>query len=80
MVPADSSEPFCAACRHNGIIPDISDPVNHLRWQKIEASKRRLVYSLINLNLPLPAAATGDWNLSSLIFLGVLLILQRDQK
>jgi len=39
---------------------DISDPVNHLRWQKIEASKRRLVYSLINLNLPLPGAASGD--------------------
>src|SRR3984893_3295101 len=41
-------------------LTDISDPVNHLRWQKIEASKRRLVYSLINLNLPLPGAASGD--------------------
>ena len=30
------------------------------RWQKIEAAKRRLIYTLINLSLPLPTAASGD--------------------
>jgi hypothetical protein len=59
MVPARASAPFCAACRHNRTIPDISDPLNHLRWQKVEASKRRLIYSLINLGLPLPTIASG---------------------
>jgi hypothetical protein len=59
MVPARTSAPFCAACRHNRTIPDISDPLNHLRWQKVEASKRRLIYSLINLGLPLPTIASG---------------------
>jgi hypothetical protein len=48
------------ACRHNRTIPDISEPINHLRWQKIEAAKRRLVYTLFNLRLPLPTAASGD--------------------
>jgi hypothetical protein len=30
-----------------------------VRWQKVEAAKRRLLYSLINLDLPLPTIATG---------------------
>jgi hypothetical protein len=60
MVPASASGPFCAACRHNRTIPDLSNPANRQHWQKIEESKRRLVYSLINLGLPLPDAASGD--------------------
>ncbi len=60
MVPADAADPFCAACCHNRTIPDISDPTNHQRWQKVEAAKRRLVYSLIKLGLPLPAISSGD--------------------
>jgi len=59
MVAPDEHDAFCAACRHNRTIPDISEPINHLRWQKIEAAKRRLVYTLINLRLPLPTAASG---------------------
>jgi hypothetical protein len=59
MVPANAAGSFCTACRHNRIIPDMSNPTNHLRWQKIEMSKRRLVYSLINLGLPLPTVASG---------------------
>jgi hypothetical protein len=59
MVSANNAESFCAACCHNRTIPDISDPTNRMRWQKLEASKRRLVYSLINLSLPLPTIASG---------------------
>ncbi len=60
MVASDEDDIFCIACRHNRIIPNISDPANHMRWQKIEAAKRRLVYTLINLDLPLPTAASND--------------------
>ena len=60
MVASDEDDIFCIACRHNRTIPDISDPANHMRWQKIEAAKRRLVYTLINLDLPLPTAASND--------------------
>jgi Putative zinc-binding metallo-peptidase/zinc-ribbon domain len=60
MVSADEGEALCIACRHNRTIPDISDPANHLHWRKIEAAKRRLIYSLIKLDLPMPTAASGD--------------------
>jgi hypothetical protein len=60
MVPANAADPFCAACRHNRTIPDISDATNHRRWQKVEAAKRRLIYSLIKLRLPLPTVASGE--------------------
>jgi hypothetical protein len=44
---------YCAACRHNETIPDITDPPNLLRWQVIERAKKRLIYSLLRLGLPL---------------------------
>lgn len=54
MLPADGDEPFCRACRHNRTVPDLSDPDRHARWQRIETAKRRLVYALLKLDLPLP--------------------------
>lgn len=53
MVPADSGEAFCAACRHNRTIPDLSVPGNALLWGRIEAAKHRLFYGLLRLGLPL---------------------------
>lgn len=53
LVPNDSPERFCLACRHNQTIPNLSDPVNKERWQKIEVAKRRAFYSFIRLGLPL---------------------------
>ncbi|QQR37226.1 putative zinc-binding peptidase [Devosia oryziradicis] len=44
---------YCAACRHNETIPDITDPRNLMRWQVIERAKKRLIYSLLRLELPL---------------------------
>ncbi|MFG1479003.1 putative zinc-binding peptidase [Xanthobacter sp. V4C-4] len=60
MVDAGEGETLCLACRHNRTIPDICDPENHRRWQKIEAAKRRLFYSLVKLALPIPTVASGD--------------------
>ncbi len=54
MVPAQSGQEFCLACAHNRTVPDLSDPANHRRWQKIEAAKRRLIHSLLHLGLPVP--------------------------
>ena len=59
MLPAGEGEAFCLACCHNRTVPDLSDAVNHTRWQKIEAAKRRLVYSLLRLGLPLPRPGEG---------------------
>jgi hypothetical protein len=46
-------DPFCRACRHNGIIPPMNDAANLDHWQVIERAKKRLLYSLLQLHLPL---------------------------
>ncbi len=51
-MPADAPLPFCIACRLNQTIPDLSAPGNQLLWQRLETEKRRLVYSLLRLGLP----------------------------
>lgn len=53
MLPAASAEEFCAACRHNRTVPDMTVPGNDLLWRKIETAKHRLFYSLLRLGLPL---------------------------
>lgn len=54
LIPAQpGGDIYCAACRHNETIPDLSDPANLGRWQVIERAKKRLFYSLLRLELPL---------------------------
>jgi hypothetical protein len=53
LVPDDRPEQYCLACRHNGTVPDLSDPRHLLAWRKIENAKHRLFYSLLKFNLPL---------------------------
>ncbi|HSN72355.1 MAG TPA: putative zinc-binding metallopeptidase [Steroidobacteraceae bacterium] len=53
MVPRFDAHPFCTSCRLNQIIPNLDAPQNRLYWKRIEAAKRRLVYSLLRLGLPI---------------------------
>ena len=46
------AEALCQACKLNRTIPDLAVPVNLKRWQRIEIAKRRLIYSLLRLRLP----------------------------
>lgn len=70
MVPVMPNVPpvsdYCPACQHNRTVPDLSDPDHHARWQRIEAAKRRLIYTLRHLGLPVPVA--GDGHPEPLIF------------
>jgi hypothetical protein len=43
---------FCRACRLNELIPNLADPRARDHWLKIEEAKRRLVYTLLELGLP----------------------------
>ena len=52
MIPADSAESFCPSCRLNHTIPDLSKPRNQQAWLKLETGKRRLLYNLLSLGLP----------------------------
>ena len=53
LIPKDWPEDFCAACRHNRTIPDLSVPQNLQNWRKLETAKHRLFYTLLKLRLPL---------------------------
>ncbi len=53
LVPAQDSEPLCASCRLNDVIPNMNDDRNRERWFKLEQAKRRLVYTVFHLGLPI---------------------------
>jgi hypothetical protein len=49
----ETEDPFCVSCRLNEVIPDLSNDINRGLWALVEAAKRRVVYSVIRLNLPI---------------------------
>jgi hypothetical protein len=49
----DAGSSLCRACRLTRTIPNLSRPANQRRWYKLEVAKRRLVYTLVQLDLPL---------------------------
>jgi hypothetical protein len=53
LTDADDGTGYCRACRHNGTVPDLSDPLQLAGWRDLEAAKHRLFYSLIRWKLPL---------------------------
>ena len=52
LIPAGDPSSFCHACRLNSVIPDLSVDENVRLWFRIEQAKRRLVYTLDMLGLP----------------------------
>ncbi|APZ95294.1 zinc-binding metallopeptidase family protein [Fuerstiella marisgermanici] len=53
IVSADESPArFCDYCRFNDTIPDLTVPGNREMWGRLEAAKRRLLYTLDLLRLP----------------------------
>ncbi len=53
MVPAGEADDYCASCRLNLIVPDLGVPRNLVLWYRIESAKRRLLYTLFRLHLPI---------------------------
>ena len=50
-VPQEDPNPLCVSCRQTRVLPDLADPANLERWQRIEAAKRRLFFTLARLRL-----------------------------
>ena len=50
-VAADDACDLCVSCRQTSWLPDAANPANQLRWARIEATKRRLFYTLSRLGL-----------------------------
>jgi hypothetical protein len=59
LVAAEEEQPLCSACRHNRTIPAIGNPASHAAWIRVESAKRRLIYTLHKLQLPVPSIADG---------------------
>ena len=57
---AASAAGYCRSCALSEIIPDLSDPANDQAWRRIEAAKRRLLYTLFALKLPVVARDAGS--------------------
>ena len=55
VVSALKGEDLCAACKLNRTIPDLGNPRNVMLWGRMEAAKRRLVYTLLRLGFTLPS-------------------------
>jgi hypothetical protein len=52
-VPVGERHSLCISCRLTRVIPDLSQPEHKLAWCKLEVAKRRLIYTLAALGLPL---------------------------
>ena len=52
-IPASAQETLCRSCSLTHIIPDLSIAGSLEAWTKLETAKRRLVYALLSLELPL---------------------------
>ncbi len=53
LVGAGEPTPYCRACRHNRMIPDLTVATVPERWGKVEAAKRRLFHTLLRLGVPI---------------------------
>lgn len=53
MVPSHDPSNYCAACRLNEVIPNLSQPKHKRYWYKLERAKRHMLYSLNQLGLPI---------------------------
>ena len=51
LLPADSPSTLCDACVTTRTIPAIKTPLSQSRWQRVEAAKRRLLFTLLDLDL-----------------------------
>jgi hypothetical protein len=58
LVPSAEKGGLCWGCRFNRTIPDLAVPGNIERWRRFELAKKRLLYSLVDLGLPI----TDGWS------------------
>jgi hypothetical protein len=54
VVPAGEAGEYCRSCRLNRVIPDLSLERNMVAWFRLEVAKRRMLYTLLGLRLPVP--------------------------
>ncbi|MCA9838831.1 MAG: putative zinc-binding peptidase [Trueperaceae bacterium] len=55
---------LCPSCQLTEVIPNLAEPANREVWVKLETAKRRLIYSLISLGLPVASKEVSEAGLS----------------
>ncbi|MCA9644728.1 MAG: putative zinc-binding metallopeptidase [Polyangiaceae bacterium] len=61
LVPVEERDArYCKACRLNDCVPDLSNETHLALWKRMEAAKRRLLYTLLTLGLPLASQAEAE--------------------
>jgi len=58
--PGAQAQPYCASCRLNRTIPDLSLSENAVLWGRIENAKRRVISALLALGLPVASRVSED--------------------
>jgi hypothetical protein len=53
LLGAQEQGDLCRSCDLTAVIPDLTLPGNHEQWFRMESAKRRMVYTLLSLRLPL---------------------------
>ncbi|MEE4184153.1 MAG: putative zinc-binding metallopeptidase [Gammaproteobacteria bacterium] len=51
LLPANTGLKYCMSCGLNEIIPNLGKPENLTLWHRLEGAKRRLLYTLLSLQL-----------------------------
>jgi hypothetical protein len=52
-VAAADTHPLCVSCRLTQVIPDLSQGGHRQAWYRLEVAKRRAIYTLLQLRLPI---------------------------
>jgi hypothetical protein len=60
LVPESSQGSLCLSCGLNETIPDLTVTENIEHWFEFEKAKRRLIYALLKLGLPIGNAGTAS--------------------
>jgi hypothetical protein len=63
-IPADDPHSYCLSCSLTQVTPNLQVPGNHQAWYRMETAKRRLVYSLMSLGVPIVSKAEDERGLA----------------
>ena len=63
-IATDPGEAFCLSCRLNQTIPNLNGPDRPHWWKQLEYAKRRLVYGLLRLGLPVAGKRESESGLA----------------
>ena len=59
-IPAESENAFCVSCALNDVTPALDAPDARQKWARLESAKRRLLYSLLGLGLPIDRRGASE--------------------